>query len=205
LIIGYDDKKREYKTLSYKGEPMVLPYKKLGQNDIKILSVTIPSEPNQRSRDEIISNSLKTAMAHAEQKEWADRPKYQNGPPAYDAWALIYDRWAMIVEAGKGDNIKVDICGFSSYYASHYCSARCYARDYLKSIAGEDELLLKAASEYEKVASHLKSVWELSPRERIPNAEDLRTIARKIKGAGAAEEGGIRFIKGYLRKSEQTV
>ena len=79
--------------------PSSQEFGKLGQNNIKILSVAIPGEPNQRSREEIIHNSLRAAVAHAEQKEWADRPDYANGLPAYDMWALTHERWAMILDA----------------------------------------------------------------------------------------------------------
>jgi hypothetical protein len=65
-------------------------------------------------------NSLKAAVVHAEQGEWTDRPRYQNGLAAYDLWASIYEKSAKIIEAGKGNNIKQDIWNFAAYYANHY-------------------------------------------------------------------------------------
>ena len=73
LIVGYDEKKKSYAALTAEGKPATLAFKKLGRNGIDILSVAIPGEPNGRTRDEIIVNSLKAAVAHAEGEEWTER------------------------------------------------------------------------------------------------------------------------------------
>jgi hypothetical protein len=200
LIIGYDEKKRSYKTLTYRGKPSSLAFKKLGKNGIDVLSVTIPGKPNQRSREKIVLNSLKAAVAHAEQKEWTDRPRYQNGLAAYDLWALLYERWAMIVEAGKGNRIGDDILTHAAYYAGHHYSARCYARDYLEAIADGNEMLHQASLSYEKVASFLKPVWEHSSRKEKPKHAALLSLAQSIKSAKAAEEEGVENIREYLQR-----
>lgn len=200
LIVGYDEKKQSYKTLTYEGKPSSLAFKKLGQNGIDVLSVAIPGKPNQRSREKIVLNSLKAAVAHAEQKEWTDRPKYQNGLAAYDLWALLYERWALIVEAGRGNRIGNDISAHAAYYAGHHYSARCYARDYLGAIADRNEMLRWASLSYEKVASFLKPVWDYTSRKEKLKHEVLSSLAQNIKDAKAAEEEGVGIIKEYLRK-----
>ena len=153
LIIGYDEEKRSYDTLTIEGKPGSLAFEKLGHNGIDILSVTIPEERNQRSRTEIISKSLKTALAHAAQKEWFERPNYQDGLPAFDLWALVFERWAMLLEAGKSGKIDDGLRGFANYYAAHHFSARCYARDYLKALSEKNESLNQAWLAYAEVAS----------------------------------------------------
>ncbi len=160
LIVGYDDGKKKDQAIAYDGKQAALPQKKLGKNGIDILSVAVPGSPNGRSRQEIVRRSLEVAVAHADQQEWTDRPKYQNGLQAFDLWALLFERWAMLVEAGKGGKIGLDIISFAEYYARHYYSARCYARDYLKTIADGNKLLGDASISYGTVAGHLKPVWE---------------------------------------------
>jgi hypothetical protein len=199
LIIGYDQENRTYHTLTYNGTPSSLAYRKLGKNGIDILSVAIPEEQSRRSRDEVILNSLKAAVAHAEQKEWTDRPAYQDGLPAFDLWALLFQRWALLLEAGRGHKISADIPDHSRYYAGHHYSARCYARDYLKTIADGNGFLNSASSSYAEVALSLKPVWDHFSKKRKTDEGILRSFSENVKDAKMAEEEGVGYIKEYLR------
>jgi hypothetical protein len=202
LIIGYDDHDSTYSALSGSGKPVRLPYEKLGRNGIDILSVAIPTEPNKRAREKIITNSLKIAVAHSEQKEWTERPKYENGLLAYDMWAQIFDRWVLLVDAGRTKNVGVDLVHFTRYYSSHYASARCYARDYLCNISNGNEHLKKASEAYKNVALHLKKVWLQSPDKLDAEADLLRSLSQNVKDAKASEEEGIAYIKEYLKSTK---
>jgi hypothetical protein len=199
VIIGYDAESRIYHALSNKGKAVVLPTDKLGRNGINILSVAIPTELNGRTRDEMILNSLRAAVNHAEEKEWIDRPNYRDGLGAFDHWSSAYENAAMIVEAGRGENIHKNAVWQAVYYAAHYFSARCYARDYLRVISDGKPKLAQAAERYERVASLLKSVWKSAINmKKIENAELLRAMSQSIKEAGIAERGGVEMIKEYL-------
>ena len=184
--------------MTYKGMFSYLDYEKLGRNGINILSVTIPSDTNGRDKNEAIRNSLKAAVAHAEQKEWNDRPAYQDGIPAYDLWALLFERWAMLTEGGKAENLPKNISFFAKYYAGHYYSARCYARDYLEMIKGSDTNLNKAYDSYKKVAVLLQPVWDNFADSPDLSAEFLRSMSETIKSAKQSEEAGVGFIKEWL-------
>lgn len=197
LIIGYDEKRGSYDTLSNQGKPSSLAFDRLGRNGIDILSVAIPGEPNGRTREEVIVNSLKAAVAHAEGEEWTERPKYQNGLAGYDLWAQALDKWAMIVGAGRGERLPKHLPGMVRYYAGHHYSARCYARDYLRELATDDPKLQGAAGCYEDVASCLKPVWESSPGETRPDAELLTSLAESVRSARTAEEQGIQQLEEY--------
>jgi len=199
VIIGYDSDKQSYVTLTHKGRPSSLPFDKLGQNGIDILSVIIPQEPNDRSKEEVVLNALTTAVAHAEQKEWTDRPGYQNGLAAYDYWALMFERWAMIVNRDDPDRIGADICTFAQYNAGHYYGARCYAREFLNNIAGRNAVLHRAASCYGSVASSLEPVWKNSPKSKKADPKILIELSLAIKEAKAAEEEGIAFLREYVQ------
>ncbi len=200
LIIGYDLEEKVYHALNHKGEPSLLSFGKLGRNGIDILSVAIPGEANKRSRNEITHNALKASVDHAEQKEWTERPKYQNGLPAYDLWASLFEKWAIILEAGKGNNIHPEIWNFATYYAGHHYSARCYAREYLKLITNGNDLLIKAVSSYEIVTSSLKTLWDYFSQDRQIDAKALYSLSESVKRAKASEKEGIYFIKEYLNK-----
>jgi hypothetical protein len=198
LIVGYDDEKQSYQTLTCRAQESSLAFNRLGRNGIDILSVAILGEPNSRSREEIIINSLRAAVNHAEQKEWMERPAYENGLHAYDLWALLFQRWAILVRAGKGEKIGSRMRSNSLCYAGHHYSARCYARDYLKTITDGNVMLQKASLSYEKVASFLKPVWDCFSEEKEITERSLLSLAESIKNAKAAEEEGINYIKQYL-------
>jgi len=190
LIIGYDDGTRNYSTLTGHEEIGTTPFDSLGQKNVKLLSVAILGEPNSRSREQIILSSLRTAVRHAEQKEWQDRPKYIDGPAAYDLWASI-------IEPGKNDKTNF---GFAKYYAGHYFAARAYARDYLSQIADGNETLLKAASAYGRAASFLKPAWHRFSAEEKPSDDVLASLAQSIRKAKTAEEEGIALVREYLEE-----
>ena len=195
VIAGYDPGEKTYLTLTHAGEPASLPYDKLGANGIDILSVIILGQPNHGSRKEMISEALATAVAHANQREWTDRPEYQNGLLAYDSWATMFDRWALIVEKGDPEKIASDICSAAEYYAAHYYGARCYAREFLNNVAGRNPLLHQAASCYGTVAERLEPVWKNSPKSIATSPSILRELALAIREARDAEAEGVAFLR----------
>jgi len=131
----------------------------------------------------VVLNALTTAVAHAEQKEWTDRPGYQNGLAAYDYWALMFERWAMIVNRDDPDRIGADICTFAQYNAGHYYGARCYAREFLNNIAGRNAVLHRAASCYGSVASSLEPVWKNSPKSKKADPKILIELLLKKRAS----------------------
>ncbi|MFC1725164.1 hypothetical protein ACFL4T_06030 [candidate division KSB1 bacterium] len=201
LIIGYDLKKSKYITMTHGGERSTLPFDKLGKNGIDVLSVTIPTGRNNRDREEVLRNSLKVAVAHAEQKEWMDRPEYQDGLPAFDLWASLFEKWALLIEYGKAKNIGTDIFSFSKYYAGTHFSARCYARDYLRMISNGNENLQKAAHCYQRVAGQLKPVWDYFSKNEKSDRKLFLSFAENIREAKKDEEEGISYIKKYLNEN----
>ncbi|MEW5794963.1 MAG: hypothetical protein AB1772_01255 [Candidatus Zixiibacteriota bacterium] len=198
VISGYNHRLQVYLGLSYLGEPVSLPFDNLGRNGIDILSVIIPGNRTYQSKSEAVLRALRTAVDHADQRKWNDRPKYQDGPLAYDAWSTALGRWADIVERGDPDRIGVDICAHARYYASHYFSARCYAREFLASIAGDISDLVRATKCFADTAVCLRPVWNDSPRSRDAESVVLKTLSSAVRDAKAAESEGIEYIRNYL-------
>ena len=198
LVIGYDEERQTYTTLTNRGQTSSLSYDRLGHNGIDILSVTIPGKPNHRPREDAVRNSLIAAIAHAEGKEWTERPAYQNGLAGYDLWATVFERWALLVEAGKAPKIPSDIPDRAAYYARHYYSARCYAREYLRdAVKGSDDLG-GAARAYARAADSLRPVWEAFQQTRSPSAELLRSMASNVRDAKTAEREALKHIERHL-------
>ncbi len=198
LITGYDDKRKVYATLTHEGRVSKLKYGKLGKNGIDILSVAIPGEHNGRSRQEIVRKSLMMAVDHAEQREYIDRPDYQNGLVAFEMWAEVMDAGAMLADAGKLSRCGDDALMFAEYYAGCFYGARCYARDYLTVIADGDKHLDKAAACYEEVATCLQPAWKCFAKKRWPAAETFRELGQSVRDAKGAEKEAVALIKTYL-------
>ncbi len=198
LIVGYDTQCLRYHTLNHRGEPSSLHFDKLGRHGIDILSVVIPGSRNQHTGSEILRRSLETVIRHAEQMERMDRPKYQDGLPAFDTWALICERCAALVDEGRIHNVTAHIPLAAAYYADHYYGARCYARDYLRQNAGDNKHLGEAADCFAEVAKHLKPVWEFFRESNLDDALTMRCAARHIREAKESERRGIMSIQRYL-------
>lgn len=198
LAVGYDDQDKTYSTLTNEGKPASLPCERLGHNGIDILSVAIPTEPNGRSREEIIRRSLELAVSHAEGREWTERPKYQNGLDAYGLWATICERGALLAEAGKIGNLGEDIPRFAAYYAAVNCGARFYARDYLATITTDYPAFREAADAYRRVAEHLRPVWDTFRARSLPNTAGFAAAAAALRAAREAESEGVKRLKDSL-------
>ncbi|MCP5109391.1 MAG: hypothetical protein GY953_01000 [bacterium] len=191
LVIGCDPDRNRYEALSHSGAATTLAFDKLGRNGVDILSVAIPGERNERGRDEVIRRSLEAAVAHAEQREPLDRPKYQDGLPALEMWASLVERWALILDTGHAAKLPEDLPRYADYYARHHYTARCHARDYLEPISN-------AADSYAAEVEHLKPVWEYFRETKEPASEPLREMAEHIRAAREAEEEGVERIRQFL-------
>jgi hypothetical protein len=200
LIIGFDDVKQEFATITCEGTRSTLPYDKLGKNGIDILSVAILTERNRRTRDEIIRRALQLAVAHAAGKEWTDRPAYQNGLDGYDLWTTVLERGAILADAGKRGNVAEHVPCSAAYYARVNGGARCYARDFLKSVCHGDTSLEQATGCYEKTAEALRPVWQAFDGKNLPDGATLRMLSQKLRLAKSREEEAIEHIRDYLSR-----
>lgn len=200
LITGYDLDRETYSVRDFRGAELSLEFDKLGRNGIDVLSVTIPAESNAKSREEIIRQSLETALKHVGGEEWTDRPEYENGLAAYEMWADNFDKWGLLVKYDKTDDIEADITGFARYYAAHYYSARCYARDYLAKISDGNDLLEIASQAYRNTADNLRQAMEKSPQVKNPDRQLLESIAENIITAKNSEAEALEYIEKYLDK-----
>jgi len=191
LLTGYDLDEEGYDTAGCDGKTGSMPFAELGRREIKILSVTVPGEPNGRGREEVIRRSLEAAVRHAKGKEWTERPKYVDGPGAYGLWASI-------IEPGGDERTEYR---FGRYYAGSWCGARCYARDYLQRLAEEDTRLRDAAALYGRVAELLLPVWERFSREDKPEEAARVLLARRMREAGEVEREGAKLLERWLEET----
>lgn len=118
---------------------------------------------------------------HAKQKEWGERPDYQDGLKAYELWSSIKE---------FGD--------FENYSTGWYYNARFFAVKYLQSISGDDELLSDITKAYENVAEKLSLVWNGLKDNKKPDDDTMLYIRKSIKEAGELENKAIELIDKWL-------
>jgi hypothetical protein len=195
LIIGYDDEEQAYEFLCVTGKTGRQPYEKLGRNEIPILSVTIPGVPNGLEKEDRIRTILQTAVDHARQREWEERPQYQDGLPAFEVWAKLMEpkRFAEMMEKHGKNPLP------PWYYASTYVSMRYYAWRFLKSLEVDD--LTPAVETYRKVFESLKAVYEPVKDMKIPDNRQLSNMSAAIRQAGEYETEGVKILESYIQKS----
>jgi hypothetical protein len=199
IIIGYNDQEKIYYCLSDEGEEIILSYNKLGMNGIDLLSIVIPGKRNERKKENVIANSLRAAVKHADGKEWIDkRPRCQNGIEAYQLWITIFERWAWLIESGKIENPKTGFVKRAKYYADYHYYARYYAQKYLAQIAGSDIYLIHALDSYKRVVENLRQLWIYFNNVSKPRSDDLLLLTGSLRSAKDSEEEGIEYIRKYL-------
>ncbi len=72
LIIGYDESNRILYTKKTRGEEGSLPYEKLGQLEIPILSVLTLTGYEKRPMEEIVKETFRLAAEHLRGNEWCE-------------------------------------------------------------------------------------------------------------------------------------
>ena len=187
IITGYDDD-AELLHARYECQAGTLPYDRLGEREIAILSVIIPGAREPQPEERAIAEALGIAVRHARQQEWLERPVYQDGPAAYGQWARAMTE--------RADTANWEMAW---YYGVTWYAARWYAARWLERLAAERPTLGEAAAAYSEVRDRLRAVWEgLQTRERL-SAESAAALAQELRAAQAAEERGVAAIERWLR------
>lgn len=186
VITGYDDDAGLLHT-QWENQPATLPYDRLGEREIPIISVTIPGARRPLPEDEVVAEALRTAVRHARQGEWLQRPVYQDGLPAYAQWAHAMTE--------RADDANWEMAW---YYGATWYAARWYAVRWLERVAPGRAPLGEALAAYTKVRDHLEVVWEGLRTGEHPTTEAASALAQELRAARAAEQRGIAAMAHYL-------
>ncbi|WBW96856.1 hypothetical protein [Oceanirhabdus sp. W0125-5] len=149
LITGYNDESKKFTYLSITGDVDEMDYDNLGRGEIPILSVTIPTGTTNKSEIDILKDTIKMIIEHADGKEWSDGNT--SGLKAYD---VIID----YITNTHSESLDV----FSmKYYLGTYASLRYYAWRYTDKMSLKYTKLKPVAEGYKKVFELLKSTYDL--------------------------------------------
>lgn len=200
LIYGYDDEKQEFQAVDPQAKGS-LPYHKLGQGQLKELAVLTVGEYNKKQPAQMLHDTLKMILAHAQGKE-RSLPGFVHGLTAYDTW----------IEAFRGG--KVDPFG-NAYNAAVVADARRFAAQFLLTLSGdcgmtfsaeERALAAKAAVHYVQVAESLTALSLMFP---FPSGGDPNEAGSAKEAIGwlttakHAEEAGVGVLTQLSTKVSQ--
>lgn len=172
LVIGYDDASETLATLKINGREDSVPYAKLGQLDLPILSVLAVTGSAPKAAEQLVADTKQLAVGHLRGKEWCDNAK---GLAAYDA-LIAYVREKLTDE--QAWNLQ--------YYLGTYAALKWYAAQFFAKY-GEAEL----AGLYETVYCAWKQAFDLA-REKAP---DKQAIAALLEAAQAAEMRAVEVME----------
>lgn len=167
-VIGYDDDNQTLATLKINGKEATLPYSKLGQLDLPILSVLAVVEKAEKPREQLVSDTKRLAVTHLRGKEWCDNAK---GLDAYDA---LTDFVANKLSDNTAWNLE--------YTLGTYTALKWYAWKFFAKY-GETAL----AEHYRTVYESWKAAFDLKRGQDVTAAETRSAIVAHLTAAQKAE------------------
>jgi len=177
LIIGYNDEESSFEALSIMGEYLKMPYEILGKREIPILSVLTVTGRQDKSREDIYHDTLKTAISHLRGKEWCDNNR--SGLEAYPALMAFFD--------GKYSQ---DLSWNMEYYLGTYGALKYYAYRYFEKVGSND-----LAALYKKVYSNWIEAFGIKRNEDINDMKVRERINALLKDSYECEIGAAELME----------
>ena len=171
LVTGYNDETRKLYTLKIFGDNSEIPYDKLGQLDLPILSVLTVTGKKDKSKDEIIADTQKLALSHLRGEEWCDNAQ---GISAYDTLIDFIE-----------EKLTADTVWNLEYYLGTYAALKWYAWKFFEKY-GETEL----ADIYKSVYMSWQSAFDTKKKNEDIILDELtrKSIGNFLRVAKVLEE-----------------
>lgn len=163
LLIGYDDEKEKFATLSVTGSADDMEYSKLGNREMPMLNVVTIAGKTDKKQEDIIKDTLALAKSHLLGEEWCENIK---GLECYPA----------LIDFFKREDTKYAECWNMEYYLGTFGACKWYAWKFFDKY-GLKELadLYKTVYEAWQAAFDKKRSSDLSVKKnRIEIAELLK-------------------------------
>jgi len=190
LITGYDDAIQMFDTLAINAEKadptsstynsVKMPYDVLGKREIPILSVLTITGSSDKTKEEILLNTMKLAVNHLKGGEWCDNAK---GLDAYPALIRIFDENPDIASSWNAE-----------YFLGTYGALKEYAYKYFEE-AGKPEL----AELYRTVFNAWMEALKIKSNEDATLAEVRARIIALLKSAYEKEKEAVQVMESLVR------
>ncbi len=180
VIRGYDDTERLYEILKPDGSTVPLPYDKLGNLDIPILSVLTPRAYEQKPADILVRDTVTLAASHLRGEEWSSGNV--SGLAAYDTLIAC-------VESGA-----FDTAWNLDYYLGTYAALKSHAAAFYDRHRADHPICDALSAEYRTVSD----TWHHAYRCKLSDtasADKRGAILDALRTAQSAEARALAVME----------
>ena len=175
LITGYDDEAQMFATLAISGAGE-MPYSQLGERELPIMSVLTVLGKTDKSREDILRDTMKLAVFHLRGKEWGDNAK---GLDAYPALMRHFE-----------DDFSPDRSWNMEYFLGTYGALKYYAWKYFEKME-QTEL----AAIYKAVYDAWQKAFQIKKEQDISQPEARANITALLKSAHENEIKAVEIME----------
>jgi len=182
LLIGYDDKAKTFAALSpCQGQKECeIPYKKLGNGELPILSVLTLSGKSEKPREDILRDTMRLAVTHLEGND-------RDAPGCIQIQGLAV--YPALTGRFEADDPEFALCWNMGYLLGTYGALKYYAWKYFEKM-GQVEL----ASLYQVVYEAWIEAFRLKTNEDVGKSEVRREIAVHLREAWEKEQRALALL-----------
>jgi hypothetical protein len=186
LITGYDDAIQMFYTLAINAEradptspvynSVKMPYDALGKRELPILSVLTITGSSDKTKEDILHNTMKLAVNHLKGGEWCDNTK---GLDAYPALIKIFD-----------ENPDIAASWNAEYFLGTYGALKEYVYKYFEK-AEKGEL----AELYRAVFNAWMEAFKIKTNEDATSSDARAEIVSLLKSAYKNEKEAVQIME----------
>lgn len=167
-VVGYEDESCTFATLKINGKEGTLPYDKLGQLDLPILSVLTVIAKTEKPQEQLLADTKRLAADHLLGKEWCDNAK---GLAAYEALTGFIET-----------QLTAETAWNLEYTLGTYAALKWYAWKFFEKY-GETAL----SDLYRTVYESWKAAFDLKRQQNATTAESKSAMVAHLTAAQKAE------------------
>jgi len=176
LITGYDDEAERFAVLPITGQESGMDYAQLGKRELPILNVLTVVGKGQKTWEDILESTLKTALNHLQGKEWCENA---SGLEAYPA----------LIKHLEGADTRLSSSWNLEYFLGTYAPLKWYAWKFF-----ERHGLQELAALYQSVYENWQKAFEMKKSLDLSVQENRRAAAELLKQAEAWERKAVQVF-----------
>ncbi len=175
ILSGYDDVEQTFFALQIDGSEGTVPFEKLGRFEIPILSVLAVTGKEEKTKEQMLSDTKKLAAAHLRGEEWCENAK---GLAAYGTIASFIT-----------EKLSADTAWNLEYYLGTYAALKWYAWKFFEKYEEQ-----KLAELYRQVYECWKDAFDLKCSKDVTDVAARGQIAELLYTAERAEQEAVRLM-----------
>ncbi|NLO09728.1 MAG: hypothetical protein GX129_07620 [Clostridiales bacterium] len=189
LITGYDDDTQMFSTLAINAEKadptstaynsVLMPYDSLGKRELPLLSVLTITGNSDKTKEDILHDTMKLAVSHLKGEEWCDNTK---GLDVYPALIKIFEEDPNLASSWNAE-----------YFLGTYGALKEYAYKYFEKV--EKAKLTKV---YKAVFHAWIKAFKIKTNEDTTSPEARARIVSLLKSAYEEEKKAVHIMESHI-------